>query len=534
MISDTHRDQLRRSGISDLYTDKLIEENYLRTVEDASELGMEKVSGLGFCYPNGEGPSNFWRVRLDEERASQKYIQPPKSGCRLYVPPYQTHQPQGIVITEGEKKALAAAERIGRVMKVVGIGGVWSWIKEKGSRELLADLISLGIKNKPVYIVFDSDVAFKRECLKAEASLVRALKGYGAMPKVVQLEQDYKGLDDWLVAWGENWKEPLRSLFADALSERTGVKANLYKQVYNFKGMLSAEFETPKFFVGDETFGLVGEGMLTFIHSKTNVGKTYLATQMATCIALGMNFLGVTCGPSGIRVLVLQGELPASLFARGRLKPVDDYLRFLCADLNCLNNTMFLNWEFNLAETSKYKDLLGSNCWLGFERLEGLLNRYEPQVLVIDPLQSYHNILESDNNQNRELIKRLKRIARERKMAVVVVDHDRKTPGIGVDSLRGASVKAELCDTVLALKPHEMSKDVWYLSYDKIRYIDGPKPEPTRIVRGRYGINGTDRNAPFYHVEEEYDEAEEGLEGATDPSGDGVPDGGLFSGRLDA
>ncbi len=42
------------------------------------------------------------------------------------------------------------------------------------------------------------------------------------------------------------------------------------------------------------------------------------------------------------------------------------------------------------------------------EELDKILDRYRPHVLLIDPLQSYNNLVESSNDQIRELLKRLK------------------------------------------------------------------------------------------------------------------------------
>jgi hypothetical protein len=490
-LSEEHRRQLRESSISNKTIDYMAKHGFIRTLDadDANKRDLGLEPGLGFKYP-GEKKSDdggeFWRIRFNHpKRGGQKYSQPQNTGSRVYrpeVPNAPTPDDKlPIVIVEGEKKAISVAERLAPNMEVIGIGGIWNWIDKKGSNKILKAIEDMGLYDRKVYILFDSDTGFKPECRKAEHSLASELKARGAFPRIVVLPVKHKGVDDWFYAWeqdGINWRPELRKMFSAAVGVRPAEDySRIYSEVYSYDEMLNTEFPIPRFFLGDENFGLVAEGMVTFLHSKTNLGKTYLATQMAVCIALGEAFLGLECKHPETRVLVLQGELPPSLFARGRLRPVADYVGSTPKSIS------FLNWDFNLASASRFREAFSDEAWAGMESFKNLLEINQPDMVVIDPLQSYNNLQESSNDQQRELVKRLKNIARNRNMAIILVDHDKKAlDAEGIDRLRGAANKAELCDTALGLAKGENSDEL-VLRFDKVRYINTAKPDPWVITR---------------------------------------------------
>ena len=171
-------------------------------------------------------------------------------------------------------------------------------------------------------------------------------------------------------------------------------------------------------------------------------------------------------------MLLFQGELPPGLYARGRLRPI-------LKERAIPDNLSFFNWSFNLVASSKFKETFSGDAWSGFDTLEEILDEHRPEVIVLDPLQSFHNIVESDNDHLRELFKRFKRLAVERNCAVIVVDHDRKGNDAGHSSVRGASAKTDLSDSVIGLTRDDQ-RDIW-LNYDKIRYIAQALPGPVQI-----------------------------------------------------
>lgn len=137
-----------------------------------------------------------------------KYLQRAGTGIRLYVPPVldwsrfiETSSTE-LIITEGEKKALAAARR---GLWCVALGGVNSIANRKVDELLIPELEWL-THARNVLIVFDVDKGYtclKPQVARAATVLSQRLTNYaGAYPGVTTLYSDGTrkvALDDWLL-----------------------------------------------------------------------------------------------------------------------------------------------------------------------------------------------------------------------------------------------------------------------------------------------------------------------------------------------
>jgi hypothetical protein len=213
-----HRDQLiQGSGI----TDEVIQARGYRsiTTEDFSLL-----KGAGFSrkqWPNvpglllplwttdGQNGLMVYRPdtpRIDAKGTIQKYEIPPKRGVRLDCPP--RCQPKlkdpsiPLWVTEGQKKADAMASHD---LCAITLLGVWNFKGKNplGGVTFLPDWDYVGLKNREVRIVFDSDVMTKAQVRKALERLTEHLQRKGAHVVAVYLPMnDGKrvGVDDYLLA----------------------------------------------------------------------------------------------------------------------------------------------------------------------------------------------------------------------------------------------------------------------------------------------------------------------------------------------
>lgn len=192
MLTDAHRADLRRSGLNDATI--ALAGCYSA---DASEVhGLLKLSavGPGLVFPyfhttNGNGPP-LVRVRPDRpyviEGKAVKYLVPLGSTNRLYLPPTATlarlRDPiLSLVITEGEKKALKAAE-VG--LLCVALGGVYNWLTKTADDTSvpISDLDLIAWRNRQVSIIFDTDpkTTTLENVRLAEARLAAELTRRGA------------------------------------------------------------------------------------------------------------------------------------------------------------------------------------------------------------------------------------------------------------------------------------------------------------------------------------------------------------------
>lgn len=233
-----HAKQLASSGITigsakaaGIYstTDK----HHAATLLDWTNVPKKILPCLVFPYGNG-----YSRLRPDNPRKSKnkpiKYEAPRGQTNRPYLPldvaQHLDNPRQELLITEGEKKALAATQ-FG--FPCIGLSGVHAW-GVKNQERLLPALDRMVWMGRTVYIVFDSDITRKPLVLDGERRLAKLLADKGASVRVVRLpdgpvgtdgEPAKIGLDDYLVAHGCG---PLRKLLDEA-DEPAPVDAGSFK-----------------------------------------------------------------------------------------------------------------------------------------------------------------------------------------------------------------------------------------------------------------------------------------------------------------
>lgn len=241
-LAPDHMADLRRSGL----TDETIRAAGLYTERDprrvADLLGWDRpANARGPClvipYTNSDGNrTGYVRLKPSRPRTDKKtgkpirYEAPKGKPNRLYVPPGirgKLGDPAlPLIVTEGEKKALAADQS---GFACVAVPGVWCWQqgrqrqggKSVGPRKMIPDLDAIPWTGRAVTIAFDSDAADKQDVQWAEWHLAEVLTKSGANVSVVRLpsgpvEADGKpakaGLDDYLVAHGpDSFRELLKT-----------------------------------------------------------------------------------------------------------------------------------------------------------------------------------------------------------------------------------------------------------------------------------------------------------------------------------
>jgi len=110
-----------------------------------------------------------------------------------------------LFISEGTKKADALASR---GACAINLSGVWNWrgTNKSGGKTALADWEDVALNNRVVRIVFDSDVARKKEVASALRRLKAYLESRGAHVQVIYLPDTAdgrkQGVDDFLAAGG--------------------------------------------------------------------------------------------------------------------------------------------------------------------------------------------------------------------------------------------------------------------------------------------------------------------------------------------
>ncbi|MBI4524801.1 MAG: DUF3854 domain-containing protein [Deltaproteobacteria bacterium] len=186
----------------------------------------EVESALCFTY---QDPS-FARIKIFPALGKMKYVQPPGTSARLYMP--FAVRAGAVSICEGEKKTLAAYQA---GLNAVGIGGVWNWLTKATP---IDDLHLIDWSDREAIIVPDSDVWQRPDLLRAIYALGRELREHGASVLVAQIPQEGTakiGLDDFLASGGM-----VADLESFALSSRIFRAAAFWHARWKLKKVLEA------------------------------------------------------------------------------------------------------------------------------------------------------------------------------------------------------------------------------------------------------------------------------------------------------
>ena len=215
VLSPEHARLIAESGISDDVRD---ERGYFTAYTKArlTELGFGRnvgVPALVIPVYSTTGELVTYQVRPDMPRMRGgrpvKYETVPGSRMHLDVPRRVKgilgHPKVPLFVTEGARKADAA---VSHRMVCIALLGVWNWRgrNAEGGLTALGDWESVALRDRIVYVVFDSDVMAKVGVHQALSRLGAFLRGRGADVRFVYLPSEPAGgkvgLDDYLAAGG--------------------------------------------------------------------------------------------------------------------------------------------------------------------------------------------------------------------------------------------------------------------------------------------------------------------------------------------
>lgn len=213
--------------------------------------------------------------------------------------------------------------------------------------------------------------------------------------------------------------------YAPAVAVEAGAASEPFT-AENLSDVLDAKDEPLDAVIGDGADGAIltsdGKG---FVAGPTGVGKTNAALRLSRNLAESSPFLGYPV-PEPQRVLYLALEGSRRAFRR-RLRKV-----WAGASADAIARFHLAHVTLNLAEES---DL---------DRLDDLLYRVKPEVLIIDPLRNAHPWDENLSHEMARLTAILDGLINRHHCALVLCHHDRKRPPFtrhdsGTDRVRGST-----------------------------------------------------------------------------------------------
>lgn len=216
--------------------------------------------------------------------------------------------------------------------------------------------------------------------------------------------------------------------------------------------------------------GLLVAGGNMILTGESEAGKSLLSIQMAIHLAKGMSFFGFNI-PESQRVLIIQKENPMSS-VQTRIKRIAEG-----SQVTSLSNLFLVENSFK-ANLNVERDR---------RRIKERIEKVRAQVVILDPLSSYHTVNENDNTQMRGTLDHLTDISREMGCAWIVIHHEGKPGEINRAHrwrFRGATSIRDWADTMIGLLVKEDERRIMRtLSFDKIRH--GPRQRAIVLERNK-------------------------------------------------
>ena len=297
---------------------ELLEDTNVRYGTDAQvrellgvhERAGQNLSGIVFPYRDPrDGRLLSHRVRLDIPLAArQKYLS--EQGCRtLFFPPIRDNELTDTsfpaVIVESEKAVLALtalADRHGRKLLVVAIGGVYGWRRRigvestlDGKREAVTgpspSFDWVVWEGRKVIVAFDSNVAGRRDLEKARSALAEELRKRGAQVFIASVPKrsGVNGPDDLIAVAGDmaalhmlERTAPFAPVTATS-SVRTAFALTQLGDLLN-KPNAPADYVLENVLIA---------GGVSGVFAKPKVGKSTFARNLCLAVARGEDFLGL-------------------------------------------------------------------------------------------------------------------------------------------------------------------------------------------------------------------------------------------------
>lgn len=223
----THLKEVSGIGID------VIRERGYRSLLGKSELeklgytpAQQRTPGILIPLWSVEGKEAGYQFRPDHPRTNSrdkpvKYESPAGSSNRIDCPPRcqkMIGNPQfPIWITEGSKKADALASRGACAISVTGVWG-FKGKNQFGGVTFLTDWDYIALKERTVYLAFDSDIVTKEPVRKALEHIGEHLRRKGASVHIIQLPQlegqNKTGIDDYLLRYSLQDAEKLAGDFS--------------------------------------------------------------------------------------------------------------------------------------------------------------------------------------------------------------------------------------------------------------------------------------------------------------------------------
>jgi hypothetical protein len=545
-IEPKHAAELRKRGISAEFAVasgvRSIADNEARSIGFEASIPVDQrkqgLQGICFCYRElVNGYEATWRLKPDSEfnlNGSQaKYLSRVADKVRAYfphttTPDHATDPTVNVIITEGEYKALAIAEKIipiaSRKTCVIGLQGVnGAWHRDKiivvlpdGTKEtrkeghphLIDDLQTWTWAKRVVYLTFDSDIASKKHAeefkrnrragaMGAEHTLAQLLRAQNADVRIVvqppKLDGTKYGADDYIAERGAH--DFLQLLYNSWVVERNPDEV-LYQQaapairIESSSELIRTAPARPQMVIEK----ILPVGCVALLAAPAGIGKSLIAMNALQAVATGGRVLDFLSAERG-RAALIQCEMPRWALAervKGLGQIADDFM--ICTP----GISLPLNyWEadgFAKRRETGYR-----------EHVMALLDQIRSQSISLacfDSLKDFTTLNMTDPDAAKHMMQIFRMIGAAARCGILLVHHHRKTGGRdskyeGQDDMVGSFQLSAEADAVLSIYPQMRADGTarYKLVFSKVRHC--APIEPMEIERNCGGNSFAWRAIPW-------------------------------------
>jgi hypothetical protein len=188
---------------------------------------------------------------------------------------------------------------------------------------------------------------------------------------------------------------------------------------------------------------LIERGCISFIGGGQKIGKSHLALNIGISLVKGDDFLGLKV-PEPRKVLYLYQEIHKAGL-RERLAKMTDI------NDSRIRECLFAHSPDRSLKLNKYEDR---------EKILEIIERRKPDLVIFDPLCTFHSKNESDSGDMNRVMDIAYDIVRAYKIAILITHHVGKpnlVPRYGAHNLRGSSALGDRADAIMMLsKPNQL------------------------------------------------------------------------------
>lgn len=409
---------------------------------DGNRTHSDRRDEITYDYRNAAGELVYQVVRFEPKDFRQR--RPDGAGGWIWnmrgVDPVPYRLPQLVrvleagelvFIVEGEKDAdkLAALD----LTATTNHGGAGKW------RETHSKHFPVGTQ---VMILPDNDEPGRKHAQE----VARQLAGCGCQVKVVELPglPEKGDVSDWLNA-GRSKQELLQLVDQAGYWRAPGTGTSKEGKSINIASILRAPDLSRKIEIPWAIPDMLPKGYVSLLVGDPKTGKTWLTLRLACELSRGGSILAGLADVEPVRVLYLMGDTGEGL-VNYRLHRTGWQFR---------PDNIRLVYSEDVRRQGVDLDFSSQEGW---HVLRTLIAAWQPEVVFVDTLTSFHCADESDNSEIRPIIAGLRDIASEYNVAMVVLHHARKRKTrdvampISQHDTVGAGVLARLCGNIIGLE----------------------------------------------------------------------------------